>query len=176
MPPSRPAARRPRQAQERQLAARYMERFDAQKWYDDPVATCIAGKPVEGGESGPTYDNFGRENGSVLHGDIDGILDHLRDFDSVRDQRSTVRSVERALFTDHAAALIGNQTLDFGKQDGVTEIEEALEASEVERRLVDQLLDDEEKGVLRIERALCSSRACRTSRTSWIYQGRRCAT
>ena len=100
-------------------ALAYMERFDAQKWYDDPVATCIAGKPVEGGESGPTDDNFGRENGRIQQSDIDGILDHLRDFDSVRDQRSTVRNVERALFTDHAAALIGNQTLDFGKQDGV---------------------------------------------------------
>ena len=95
-------------------ALAYMERFDAQKWYDDPVATCIAGQPVEGGASGPTYDNFGRENGIVLQSDIDGILDHLRDFDSIRDQRTSVRSVERALFTDHAAALIGNQTLDFG--------------------------------------------------------------
>ena len=137
----------------RRDALAYCERFDAQKWYDDPVATCIAGKPVERGASGPTYDNFGRENGRIQQSEIDGILDHLRDFDSIRDQRTSVRSVERALFTDHAAALIGNQTLDFGKQDGVTEIEEALEASEVERRLVDQLLDDEAQGVLCIERA-----------------------
>ena len=52
---------------------------DAQKWYDDPVATCIAGKPVEGGESGPRTTILAGERYCVT-GDIDGILT-TRDFD-----------------------------------------------------------------------------------------------
>lgn len=43
--------------------------------------------------------------------------------------------------------------MDFHKQDGVTEIEESLEANEVERRLNDLLIADEAAGVLNISRA-----------------------
>jgi len=74
----------------------------------------------------------------------------LRGSDGVEERPERL---ERALFSDKAAALIGNQAKDFGKQDGVTEIEESLEASEVERRLVDALLADEAAGVVDVNRA-----------------------
>ena len=56
------------------------------------------------------------------------------------------------MLTVHAGALIANQTLDFGKQDGVTEIEEALQANAVERRLNDQLWEAESAGEVVIPR------------------------
>ena len=59
--------------------------------------------------------------------------------------RAPVRAAEAQLLEDARAAgmLIGNQALDFGKQDGVTEIEESLEANCIERALNDGLLADE---------------------------------
>jgi hypothetical protein len=46
-----------------------------------------------------------------------------------------MREIEKELLTDHAGFLIGNQALDFCKQDGVTEIEESTMANAVERRM-----------------------------------------
>merc|ERR1719473_1971589 len=51
-----------------------------------------------------------------------------------------------------AAELIGNQAVDFGKQDGITEIEEAIQANLVEQRLNDALLEDERKGLVVVRR------------------------
>ena len=61
--------------------------------------------------------------------------------------------IEAEIFEHHAAFLIGNQAVDFFKQDGVTEIEESVQANLVERRLNDQLLQDEELGKVNICRA-----------------------
>mmetsp|Transcript_37234 Transcript_37234/g.116393 ORF Transcript_37234/g.116393 Transcript_37234/m.116393 type:complete len:595 (-) Transcript_37234:100-1884(-) len=58
------------------------------------------------------------------------------------------------MLTRHAGALIGDQALDFHKQDGVTEIEESLEANVVERALNDQLLEAEQRGEVRLNRAV----------------------
>ncbi len=63
-----------------------------------------------------------------------------------RDLRSEVRRIESRLFSEHAGLLIGNQCVDFAKQDGVTEIEECVSANAVERRLNDALLEDEADG------------------------------
>lgn len=140
----------------RRDALAYVERFDARSWYDDPVATHVGGRRMPGGDEGKTFDNFGRENGRVrtaTEPEVQALIDHLTRPHAQLDLRTQIREVEQVLFTEHAAALIGNQTLDFGKQDGVTEVEEALETSAVERRLVDQLLEDEGRGVVHVERA-----------------------
>jgi hypothetical protein len=68
------------------------------------------------------------------------------------DLRDTIRQVEETIFTYHAGFLIGNQCVDFGKQDGVTEIEEAVMANTIERRLNDLLLRDEAAGMVSIDR------------------------
>jgi hypothetical protein len=67
-----------------------------------------------------------------------------------------VRAVEHeylAFGSAAAAALVGNQALDFGKQDGVTELVENVEAAAIERRLADALLADEAAGGVRVCRA-----------------------
>jgi acyl-CoA reductase-like NAD-dependent aldehyde dehydrogenase len=65
-----------------------------------------------------------------------------------------VREVEQKLLSHaYASQLAGNQALDFMKQDGLTEIEESVQANEVERRLNDMLLQDEADGKLCISRA-----------------------
>lgn len=63
------------------------------------------------------------------------------------------RAEARLLSADKwAGSLIANQTLDFGKQDGITEIEEAIQANPVEQRLNDELWSAEGKGTLCIPR------------------------
>ena len=54
---------------------------------------------------------------------------------------------------EHAGELIANQAADFKKQDGVTEIEESIEANVVEQRMNDLLLRDEADGKVTISRA-----------------------
>ena len=65
-----------------------------------------------------------------------------------------VRGAEAELLSDrYAAMLAGNQAIDFLKQDGITEIEESVQANCVERRMNDMLLADEQAGMIRIGRA-----------------------
>lgn len=63
-----------------------------------------------------------------------------------------MRRIEQRLLTEYAGTLIGNQCLDFGKQDGVTEIEESIMANSVERKLNDRLFEDELSGKIEIIR------------------------
>jgi len=54
-----------------------------------------------------------------------------------------------AILCDHARlapVIIGNQCLDFQKQDGITEIEESIQANLLEMRMNELLLKDEAKG------------------------------
>ena len=81
---------------------------------------------------------------------------HLHQFNVTdeTDFRTQVRAMEAEIFElDNAAELVALQAAEFYKQDGVTEIEESIEANEVERRLNDRLLHDEKQGVIDICRA-----------------------
>jgi hypothetical protein len=76
---------------------------------------------------------------SLVHAnecEVKKILDHVKNYESPHiDLRGPMREIEKELLTDHAGFLIGNQALDFCKQDGVTEIEESTMANAVERRM-----------------------------------------
>jgi hypothetical protein len=107
-----------------------VEGHDAKSWYTDPVVTIVGGKALADGSTIPTLDAFEFENGTIhlaTTPEVDAIINHMQTFTPGRDYRSGVRAVEVELFENHPAALIGNQALDFRKQDGVTEIEESVQ-------------------------------------------------
>eukprot|EP00967_Tisochrysis_lutea_P027062 scaffold31318_cov28-Tisochrysis_lutea.AAC.1 len=57
---------------------------------------------------------------------VQAMIDHAQHYVGPRDDfRKAVRDAEDRMLGEHAGELIANQVLDFGKQDGVTEIEEA---------------------------------------------------
>ena len=124
-----------------------------------PVVTLLGGSalPTAGCARVPTVDAFKRENGAAIHAtpeQVDAVLSHMATYaPPARDCREAVRAVEREIFAEHAAFLVGNQALDFSKQDGITEIEESVQANVVERRLNDALFADELAGRLEINRA-----------------------
>eukprot|EP00038_Savillea_parva_P008693 m.178581 g.178581 ORF g.178581 m.178581 type:complete len:736 (-) comp14577_c0_seq1:1650-3857(-) len=137
---------------------KYIESFDAQAWYERPVCTIVQGVQLDGsGQLVPTPDAFGVDRGRMLLAPedvVDEVIRHMRKFTPPSaDLREPIRQVEAAMLSTHAAALVGNQAIDFGKQDGVTEIEESLEANEVERRMNDLLIADEVDGKVSIHRA-----------------------
>lgn len=126
-------------------------------WHTKPVTSLLNGKSLENGERVDTMDAFGNANGAQLlasASEMAQLIEHAASFHPERtDLREPVRAAEAALLSPaHFGALVANQTLDFGKQDGVTEIEEALQANPVERRLNDQLWTAEEQGVVSIPR------------------------
>ena len=77
-------------------------------------------------------------NGKIIHAtssEVDQVIAHINTYTPpVKDCREAVRKIEDELLTDYPGFLIGNQAVDFRKQDGVTEIEESIEANPVERR------------------------------------------
>eukprot|EP00037_Helgoeca_nana_P021228 m.213459 g.213459 ORF g.213459 m.213459 type:complete len:735 (+) comp25562_c0_seq2:47-2251(+) len=126
----------------------YIEAFDHTEWHKRPVCTIVHGVHLDGsGELTPTPDAFGNDVGRMLLASpdvVDDVIHHIKTYEPTStDLREAVRSVEAEMLSTHAAALVGNQALDFHKQDGVTEIEESLEANEVERRMNDLLIRDE---------------------------------
>ena len=125
-------------------------------WHAEPIASLLAGKSLTRGTKVDTQDAFGLTSGSQLlasPSEVDALTQHATTFSPPRsDLREAVRRVEARMLSKHGGALIANQTLDFGKQDGVTEIEEAIQANPVEQRLNDQLWDAEEAGTLVIPR------------------------
>ena len=128
----------------------------AGEWHDSPVVSLLKGKKLDGGARTDTVDAFGAVNGAQLlasHAEVEQLRDHAATFrPAPADLRAAVRRAEARMLTVHAGELVANQTLDFGKQDGVTEIEEALQANEVERRLNDQLWEAEAAGSITVPR------------------------
>ncbi|CAE7244871.1 cscB [Symbiodinium natans] len=139
----------------RSSTVEYLEAFDAKSWHEDPVRTLLRGDPLEGGEEVDTVDAFGSVNGKQIlatSAGVDAVLAHMQQVAVGKDFRDGVRRIEARLLSSHAAQLIGNQAMDFHKQDGVTEIEESIEANVVERKLNDLLLEDERAGRVRVQR------------------------
>ena len=134
----------------------YLDKFDQDNWYNDPVTTILNGKKLEGGNTSMTVDAFEAENGTIRLAssvEVEQVVSHMHNFKPQRDYRESVRKVEAEIFDNFSPALIGNQALDFRKQDGVTEIEESVQANLVERRLNNLLLEDENAGKVSICRA-----------------------
>ena len=103
-----------------------------------------------------TVNALGAVNGSQIlatPAQVEQLKQHIRTHTSpTTDLRGAIRQIEQDLFTDWPGFLIGNQCVDFQKQDGMTEIEEAIMANVIERRLNDMLLADEAEGIVAINR------------------------
>ena len=68
------------------------------------------------------------------------------------DLRKPIRHVEDMLLSRHVGYLVGNQCMDYFKQDGITEIEEAISVNQIERQMNDMLLQQEIAGTVEIHR------------------------
>lgn len=128
----------------------------AAEWHGSPVVSVLNGEALSDGDRVDTVDAFGIVNGSQIlatDAELERLLTHAATFQPARaDLREATRRAEATMLSVHAGELIANQTLDFGKQDGVTEIEEALQANAVERRLNDQLWETEGMGTIVVPR------------------------
>jgi hypothetical protein len=141
-----------------QATIQYLESFSPQTWYDRPMTTILQGKKLNLNKDLliETKDAFGKVNGLqqlLTKEQVQDVIQAIISQTSThKDLRLELREIEQKLLTIYAGSLIGNQCLDFGKQDGITEMEEAIMANEVERKLNDMLLKDEIDGILQINR------------------------
>lgn len=103
-----------------------------------------------------TIDALGNGNGSQYLANKEQVAmlkDHISTYKSpYTDLREPLRRVEQKFLTEYTGFLIGNQAMDFAKQDGTTEIEESIMANTVERRLCDQVLKAEQDRKINISR------------------------
>ena len=120
------------------------------------MVSLLKGEKLSGNKHVDTFNALGDVNGSQVmalpqHREL--LKEHIRTYSSAsKDLREAIREVETKLFTEYAGLLIGNQTIDFMKQDGITEVEEAIMANTVERRLNDLVLKEEAEGAIVINR------------------------
>ena len=142
----------------RRDAISYLDSHDKQWWYDDPVCSILNGEKLLAPPSNLwiTKNSLGQANGNQYFAtpdQIQSLLQHIQTYHSpYTDLRPQFRRIEQKLLNEYAGLLIGNQCLDFGKQDGVTEIEESIMANSVERKLNDALFQDEQDGKVIIAR------------------------
>jgi hypothetical protein len=146
----------------REDTVRYLDAFEPSSWSTAPVVTLLRGAALTGGTLEDTVDAFRASNGKVMQAtpaEVDAVIAHVTSYTPPRtDYRKEVRALEDEIFdvlggSPWPAFLVGNQALDFKKQDGVTEIEESVQANVVEQRLADLLLADEAAGKVHISRA-----------------------
>lgn len=148
---------KPNSAELRTATVELLDKFDTDLWYSDPIRTVLNGQIIRGGAEVITVNAFAEENGLMEHATeevVDDVIAHMKSYKPPsKDLRSVFRVIEQELLsTDIAAQLVANQAMDFKKQDGITEIEESVEANTVERRLNDGLMAAEEAGRVAIQR------------------------
>ena len=107
-------------AQLRADTLKYLTAFDAQAWYEDPVATIVDGRVCSDGSTRETVDAFNRPNGRQLlatPAEFEQVRAHITSWKPPKhDYRDEVRRIEQRFLTDYAGTIIGNQALDFNKQ------------------------------------------------------------
>jgi len=135
----------------------YLKKFDARSWYDRPVVSIVNGEQMTGGKVQQTVDAFSVENGSQVLStpeQADAVLRHIQTFRPPKtDYRAEFARIDQTVLSlPFAAEIIGNQALDFRKQDGITEVFESVEANAVERRLNSALYEEELAGNIVIKR------------------------
>jgi hypothetical protein len=95
-----------------------------------------------------TYNAVGEVNGKQMLANatqIAMIQAHIQSYRSTEiDLRTPIRQVEDILLRGHVGYLIGNQCIDFWKQDGVTEMDEAIQVNHIERQYNDMLFHHEQ--------------------------------
>jgi len=134
--------------------------FDASSWHSLPLVTTLRGEQLKGSDDTviDTRDAFGHVNGKQILASpaiVDQVIAHACNINAkVSDLRTAIRAIEDTFFGGTLSPfLIANQAIDFHKQDGVTEIEESIQALKVERKLNDALYEDELAGKVQISRA-----------------------
>ncbi|KAL3942354.1 MAG: hypothetical protein SGARI_000295 [Bacillariaceae sp.] len=140
----------------RKSALDYLSAFDEQSWYNHPIASLLNGKELRGGQTVDTVNALGDINGRQEYAtpeQVQAMKDHILNYKSAKnDLREPLRRIEQKFLNEYAGFLIGNQCLDFQKQDGITELEESIMANHVERRLNDLVLREEETGKISVNR------------------------
>jgi hypothetical protein len=116
----------------------------------------LNGKELRGGSVVETINALGQVNGRQEYAtaeQVQALKDHISTYKSFsNDLREPLRRIEQKFLTQYSGFLIGNQCIDFQKQDGVTELEESVMANHVERNLNDLVLQDEKDGKIVVNR------------------------
>ncbi|KAL3790421.1 hypothetical protein HJC23_013593 [Cyclotella cryptica] len=154
-------------------AMEYLDRFDAKNWYDDSIVSILNGQklPTTPTNLHTTTDALSNANGHQYYAtpsQVNDLLAHIQSYHSpYLDIRPQIRRIELKFLNEYAGFLIGNQCLDFAKQDGITEMEESVMANSVERKLNDALLQSEGEGKVVIERK-CIYVSCVSNFTNFL--------
>lgn len=132
----------------RQKTAEYVKEFPSNVWYQKPIHTYINGESLQDGDKVDTVDAFNRVNGKQIIATkevVDKVISHVHNYICPKnDWRKEMREIDSMFMRELAPIIVGNQCMDFEKQDGITEIEESVEANCVEQRLNDKLYDAEQ--------------------------------
>jgi hypothetical protein len=143
----------------RKETSEYIAKFDANLWHEKPITTLLFGSELSSGDRVTTVDAFNRVNGKQILAakhEVDLVIGHIHNYQPPRkDLRAEVRAMDWRFMTIAAPTIVGNQAIDFEKQDGITEIDEAIQANCVEQRLTDALFAAEANGEVDIRRTPC---------------------